>query len=100
EYDRLMGRYNWLMGKQDSLQILSGDDGQKIAMFQMIDAPIAQRAPVGPNRLLLKLLGLGIALPLGLLVATARQIPRLFLIPTDRDVELYLAAQVLALSPD
>src|SRR5215813_5434223 len=100
EYDRLMGRYNWLMGKQDSLQILSGDDGQKIAMFQMIDAPIAQRAPVGPNRLLLKLLALGIALALGLLVAIAREIPRLFLIHNDRDIEYYLGAPVLALIPE
>src|SRR5215813_7471413 len=100
EYDRLMGRYNLLMGKQDSLQILSGDDGQKIAMFQLIDAPIAQRAPVGPNRLLLKLLALGIALALGLLVAIAREIPRLFLIHNDRDVEFYLGAPVLALIPE
>jgi len=100
EYDRLMGRYNLLMGKQDSLQILSGDDGQKIAMFQLIDAPIAQRAPVGPNRLLLKLLALGIALALGLLVAIAREIPRLFLIHNDRDIEYYLGAPVLALIPE
>ena len=28
EYDRLMGRYNWLMDKQDSLRKLSGDDGR------------------------------------------------------------------------
>jgi len=71
EYDRLMGRYSWLIGKQDSLQMLSGDDGQKIEMFQVIDEPHAQPAPVGPNRLALKLLGLGMALALGLLVAAA-----------------------------
>ena len=100
EYDRLMGRYNWLIGKQDSLQILSGDDGQKIAMFQVIDAPLAQPTPVGPNRLLLKLLGLGIALALGLLVASAWEIPRLFRIHNDRDVEYYLGTPVLALIPE
>jgi uncharacterized protein involved in exopolysaccharide biosynthesis len=100
EYDRLMGRYNWLIGKQDSLQILSGDDGQKIAMFQVIDAPLAQPTPVGPNRLLLKLLGLGIALALGLLVASARESPRLFRIHNDRDVEYYLGTPVLALIPE
>ena len=100
EYDRLMGRYNWLIGKQDSLQILSGDDGQKIAMFQVIDAPLAQPTPVGPNRLLLKLLGLGIALALGLLVASAWVIPRLFRIHNDRDVEYYLGTPVLALIPE
>jgi uncharacterized protein involved in exopolysaccharide biosynthesis len=100
EYDRLMGRYNWLMDKQDALQKLSGNDGRNGEMFQVIDAPLAQSAPVGPNRLLLRLLGLGIALALGLLVASAREIPRLFLIHNDRDVEYYLGAPVLAVIPE
>jgi uncharacterized protein involved in exopolysaccharide biosynthesis len=100
EYDRLMGRYNWLMDKQDSLQKLSGGDGQKITMFQLIDAPLAQRSPVGPNRMLLRLIGLGIALALGLLAAAALEFPRLFLIQDDRDVEYYLGAPVLALIPE
>jgi uncharacterized protein involved in exopolysaccharide biosynthesis len=98
EYDRLVGRYNWLMSKQDLLQMLAGDDGQKIAMFQVIDAPLA--APVGPNRLLLMLLGLGIGLGLGLLAAAAFEIPRLFLIHNERDVEYYLGIPVLALIPE
>jgi uncharacterized protein involved in exopolysaccharide biosynthesis len=100
EYDRLMGRYNWLMDKQDSLQKLTGDDGQKIVMFQVIDAPLAQLASVGPNRMLLRLIGLGIALALGLLAAVALEFPRLFLIHDDRDVEYYLGAPVLALIPE
>jgi hypothetical protein len=66
----------------------------------VIDAPLAQAAPVGPNRLSLMLLGLGIALALGLLAAAAREIPRLFLINNDRDVEYYLGAPVLALIPE
>src|SRR5215475_2349509 len=100
EYDRLVGRRNWLISRQDSLQMLSGDDGQKIAVFQVIDGPLAQRAPVGPNRMSLKLLGLGIALALGLLAAAAREVPRLFLINNDRDVEYYLGTPVLALIPE
>jgi len=100
EYDRLMGRYNWLMDKQESLQKLSGDDGQKIVMFQVIDAPLAQPTPVGPNRMLLKLVGLGIALALGLVAAAALELPRLFIIHDDRDVEYYLGAPVLALIPE
>src|SRR5215510_3782569 len=100
EYDRLMGRYNWLMDKQDSLQKLSGNDGRNGEVFQLIDAPLAQSAPVGPNRLLLKLIGLGIALALGLLVAMAREVPRLFLIHNDRDVEYYLGTPVLAMIPE
>src|SRR5262245_29586423 len=100
EYDRLMGRYNWLMDKQDTLRKLSGDDGRNGETFQVIDAPIAQQAPVGPNRLLLKLVGAGIALALGLLIVSAREIPRLFLIHNDRDVEYYLGTPVLAMIPE
>jgi protein tyrosine kinase modulator len=100
DYERLVGRYNWLMDKQDSLQKLSGDEGQKVTMFQVIDAPLAQPTPVGPNRMLLKLVGLGIALALGLLAAAALELPQLFLIHDDRDVEYYLGAPVLALIPE
>jgi uncharacterized protein involved in exopolysaccharide biosynthesis len=100
EYERLMGRYNWLMDRQESLLKLSGDGGRKGEMFKVIDAPLAQQLPVGPNRLLLKLLGLGIALALGLLIALAWEIPRLFLIHNDRDVEYYLGTRVLALIPE
>jgi len=100
EYDRLMGRYNWLMDRQDSLQKLFGDDGRKGEMFQVIDAPLAQQAPVGPNRLLLKLIGLGMALAFGLLLASAREVPRLFLIHNDRDVQYYLGTPVLAMIPE
>src|SRR5262245_18977469 len=100
EYDRLKARYDWLMTKQDSLQMLSGDDGQKVAMFQVIDPPIARMTPVGPNRRLLMLLGVGIALAFGTLVAAAMEFPRLFLIHNERDVEYYLGTPVLALIPE
>jgi uncharacterized protein involved in exopolysaccharide biosynthesis len=100
EYDRLMGRYNWLMDKQETLRKLSGDDGRSGETFQVIDAPIARTAPIGPNRLMLKLIGAGIALALGLLIASAWEIPRLFLIHNDRDVEYYLGTPVLAMIPE
>jgi uncharacterized protein involved in exopolysaccharide biosynthesis len=100
EYDRLMGRYNWLMDRQDTLQKLFGNDGRKGDVFQVVDAPLAQPAPVAPNRLMLKLIGLGIALALGLLIASAWEIPRLFLIHSDRDVEYYLGTPVLAVIPE
>ncbi|HEU0186245.1 MAG TPA: hypothetical protein VFS27_13070 [Blastocatellia bacterium] len=100
EYDRLLGRYNWLMDKQESLLKLSGDGGRKGEIFQLIDAPITQLAPVGPNRILLTLIGLGIALAAGLLIASAREVPRLFLIHNDRDVEYYLGTRVLAAIPE
>src|SRR5215470_7540420 len=100
EYDRLMGRYNWLMDRQDSLQKLFGNDGRKGEVFQVVDAPLAQPAPVAPNRLMLKLIGLGIALALGLLIASVWEIPHLFLIHNDRDVEYYLGTPVLAAIPE
>jgi len=100
EYDRLLGRYNWLRDKQDSLQKLTGGGGPRTAMFQVIDAPNISRAAVAPNRNLLRLVGLGIALGLGLVVAAARELPRLLLINNERDVEYYLGTPVLALVPE
>src|SRR5215475_10366107 len=100
EYDRLMGRYNWLMDKQDSLQKLFGNDGRKGEVFQVVDAPLAESAPVAPNRRLLMMIGLGIGLAVGLLIASAWEIPRLFLIRNDHDVEYYLGTSVLAAIPE
>src|SRR5499426_3043140 len=100
EYDRLMGRYNWLMDRQDSLQKLFGNDGRKGDVFQVVDAPLAEPAPVAPNRRLLKLIGAGIALALGLMIASAWEIPRLFLIRSEHDVQYYLGTPVLALIPE
>src|SRR5499427_7083436 len=100
EYDRLMGRYNWLMDKQDSLQKLFGNDGRKGEVFQVVDAPLAEPAPVAPNRRLLMMIGLGIGLALGLLIASAWEIPRLFLIRSDHDVEYYLWFFVVAAIPE
>jgi hypothetical protein len=69
-------------------------------MFQVIDSPNVPRMPVAPNRNFLRLLGLGIALGLGLLVAAAREFLRLLMINDHRDVEYYLGAPVLALIPE
>ncbi|HEY6402643.1 MAG TPA: Wzz/FepE/Etk N-terminal domain-containing protein [Blastocatellia bacterium] len=100
EYDRLLGRYNWLKDKQDSLQKISGVGASNTGMFQVIDSPNVSRNPVAPNRNLLRLLGLGIALGLGLLVTAAREFSRLLMINNDRDVEYYLGVPVLAMIPE
>src|SRR5262249_33398768 len=100
EYDRLLGRYNWLEDKQDSLRKLSGGGASNTTMFQVIDSANVSEKPVAPNRNLLRLLGLGIALGLGLLVAAAREFLRLLMINDDRDVEYYRGAPVLALIPE
>src|SRR5262249_9026144 len=98
-YERLLGRYNWLKDKQDSLQKLSGG-GQNAAMFQVVDSPNASRAPVAPNRNLLRLLGLGMGLMVGLLVTAGLEFCRLLMINNDNDVEYYLGVPVLALIPE
>ncbi|MBO0862838.1 MAG: hypothetical protein J2P21_30945 [Chloracidobacterium sp.] len=100
EYDRLIGRYNYLLDKQESLQRQSGVAGKGGDVFQVIDAPLEQLTPVGPNRFMLKLFALAIALGSGLLVASAHGIPQLFLIQNDRDVEYYLGTRVLAVIPE
>ena len=48
----------------------------------------------------LQLIGLVIALALGLLAAIASQAPRLFEVRDDRDVNYYLGAPVIALIPE
>jgi uncharacterized protein involved in exopolysaccharide biosynthesis len=100
EYDRMLVRYNWLMDKQEAIQKLIGGGSGQATIFQVIDPPFTSRLPVAPNRNLLLLVGLGIALGLGLLAAAARELPRLFLIHNDRDVEFYLGTPVLAMIPE
>ncbi|HKQ79258.1 MAG TPA: Wzz/FepE/Etk N-terminal domain-containing protein [Blastocatellia bacterium] len=100
EYDRVLGRYNWLMDKQETMQKLLRDDGKHVAMFQMIDAPNLSWMSVAPNRMFLLLLAAGIALGMGLLAAAARELPRLRMIHNESDVGYYLGTPVLALIPE
>jgi uncharacterized protein involved in exopolysaccharide biosynthesis len=100
EYELLLGKFNWLREKQDSLQKLSGTDGQNVATFQLIDSPNVSKTPVAPHRNLLRLIGLGIALGVGLLAAAAWEFRSLLKINNERDVEYYLGAPVLALIPE
>lgn len=100
EYDRVMVRYNWLLTKQDSLMKLAGIAGSGTPMFQVIDAPNAPESPSAPNRMLLYLLALGIAVGVSLLTVLVIELPRMFLLNDERDVEYYLGAPVLALIPE
>lgn len=100
EYDRLVIRYNWLLEKQDSLLKLSGAQGASQMMFYVVDAPNLPKLPVAPNRLVLQLIALGVAIVFGLFIALAVEIPRMFTINDDRDIQYYLGAPVLALIPE
>ncbi len=100
EYDRLHSRYNLLIDKQDAWLKLSGAQGPTGMMFQVIDAPNLPQLPVAPNRMLLQLIALSLALGFGLVIAFAIELPRMFMINDDRDIEYYLGAPVLALIPE
>jgi uncharacterized protein involved in exopolysaccharide biosynthesis len=100
EYDRLLSRYNWLKDKQDSVLKISSPAGASGLMFQVIDAPNLPQFPAAPNRMILQLLALGLALCFGLAIAFAVEIPRMFMINDDRDIEYYLGAPVLAIIPE
>lgn len=100
EYDRLVIRYSWLLDKHDSMLKLSGAQGPAHMLFYVIDAPSLPRLPVAPNRLILQLVALGMAIVFGLFIALAVEIPRMFTINDDRDIQYYLGAPVLALIPE
>jgi uncharacterized protein involved in exopolysaccharide biosynthesis len=99
EYDRLSKRYVWLMERQDALQKMQ-TKGAGAALFQTIDPPFLPQSPVAPNRRLLRLLALALALGLALLVVMLLELPRLFLIQNERDIDYYLGAPVLGLIPE
>ncbi len=100
EYEQLMVRYNKLVDQQDIFLKLSGARGPSDMMFQAIDAPNLPQLPVAPNRILLQLIALALALGFGLVIAFAVELPRMFMINDDRDIEYYLGAPVLALIPE
>jgi uncharacterized protein involved in exopolysaccharide biosynthesis len=99
--DRLGDRYSYLLRRQDELRQLRGATaGLDPGIFQIVDRPALPQSPAGPDRMKLQLVGLVIALALGLLAAIASQAPRLFEVRDDRDVNYYLGAPVIALIPE
>ena len=62
--------------------------------------PTEPKVPIGPNRWKYRLFGLALALGVALLVAFALEIPKLYSITDDRDVEYYLGVPVMALIPE
>jgi hypothetical protein len=100
EYERLLSRYNWLRDKQDAMLKISGTQGVAGMMFKVIDAPNLPQLPVAPNRILLQALALGLSLGFGLAIAFAVELPKMFMINDERDIEYYLGAPVLALIPE
>lgn len=101
EYDRLKDRYEAILKRQQSIQYArTTSAGLDPGLFQIVEMPVVPQAPVGPDRLKLTLIAFVLALVLGLAVAIAFEIPGLFSIRDDRDVEYYLGAPVIVLIPE
>lgn len=99
--DRLRDRYNTLLRQKDDLQQARiAAAGLDPGLFQIIDIPAESRAPAGPDRWKMGLIGLGIALAAGILVVAIVELPRFFLVNDERDVRYYLGAPVMAQIPD
>ena len=97
ESDRLNKRYARLMDRQEALRKERANIGGGAQLFQVVDPPHLPKTPVAPNRLLLKLLALALALAGGVLLVAAIELPQLFFIKNSRDVEFYLGALLLGL---
>ena len=69
-------------------------------VFQLVHMPALPRMPVGPNRFKYRMFSLAVALGVALLVAFALEIPKLYAVTDDRDVEYYLGVPVIALIPE
>jgi hypothetical protein len=101
DYETLRKRYEALLTKQDQLasaQIATA--GLDPGVFQIVDMPAQPRTPVGPNRLKYRMFAVALALAAALLIAFALEIPKLYSITDDRDVEFYLGVPVIALIPE
>jgi uncharacterized protein involved in exopolysaccharide biosynthesis len=95
-YSNYSERYRTLLARREGLQKVLNGTG----VFQILDYPVLAQTPVGPNRLLYKLLGGLAGLLIGLGVAFALELPRLTRIQDERDVDYLLGAPVLALIPE
>ncbi len=100
EYDRLAIQYNRLIEKQDKLSRASGVAGATKPLFDIVDKPNLPMRPVAPNPFLLGGLAFGLSLGLALLVALIIELPKIFYLNDERDIEYYLGAPVLALIPE
>jgi uncharacterized protein involved in exopolysaccharide biosynthesis len=101
DYETLRKRYDMLLNRQDQLEraqvAMAGLDP---GIYQIVDMPTQPRIPVGPNRLKYRLVALGLALGVALLVVFVLEFPKLYAITDDRDVEYYLGVPVIALIPE
>jgi hypothetical protein len=96
-YTNLVDRQKTLQLRRDTLQHqLSGGAG----IFHVVDEPTTTDAPVAPDRSLLKMIGIALAMSLGLIAALALEIPRIVRIQDEKDIEYFLGTPILAAIPE
>jgi capsular polysaccharide biosynthesis protein len=99
-YDRLRIRYQALMNRQDALEraLPAAFVGQGV--FRVVDTPATPDTPIGPNRFMLVLFALGLAIGIALAVAAVLEARRVVRIHDALDVSYFLGAPVLAAIPE
>src|SRR6185295_9730247 len=101
EFDTLRGRYDALMEKQNSIKkVLPSAGAVAPPLFQVVDQPNLPQSAAGPNRKVLMLVGLILAVGLALTAAGMLEFRRMFALYDHRDVDYYLGVPVLALIPE
>jgi uncharacterized protein involved in exopolysaccharide biosynthesis len=102
EYERLSKRYYWLLERQEALSKAQTSllVGPNLSLFRVIDGAYLPKTPVAPSRGTLKVVALGLALGMGLLVIAALEAREFFRIHNEQDVEYYLGAPVVGLIPE
>jgi hypothetical protein len=101
DYETLRKRYDALLTRQDQLQRAQvATAGLEPGVFQIVDMPAQPQMPIGPNRFKYRMFAAALALGVALLIAFALEIPKLYSITDDRDVEFYLGVPVIALIPE
>jgi uncharacterized protein involved in exopolysaccharide biosynthesis len=101
EFDTLRGRYDALMDKQNAIKkVLPSAGAVAPPLFQVVDQPNLPQSASAPNRKMLMLVGLILALVIALGAAAALEFRRMFALYDHRDVDYYLGVPVLALLPE
>jgi len=101
EYQTKKLNYDNLLAQQQ--KIVVGADAAKDQQgggIQVVDPANLPESPVAPKRLMLTVAGFGVGLALGLLLALAVEMRRLFTIQTAEDAKHYTSLPLLASIPE